>query len=231
MTCFDTPCARITTPSHGLCSLLLLLLFIGLPRCGDAAPPLATRAILILGDSLSAGYGIALKDSWPALLDAKLQAEGYPYRVVNASISGETTAGGARRIGALLTEHQPAVVVVALGANDGLRAIDPAGTRQNLTSTIAAAEQAGARVVLSQVRVPPNYGPQYTAAFEAVYGELATANGRILAPFMLERFAADRAAFQSDGLHPIAAMEPLILETLWPALKTAMRTAAAKEVR
>ena len=202
-----------------------------MPRWGGAAQVAATHAILILGDSLSAGYGIALEDSWPALLDKKLQAEGYPYRVVNASISGETTAGGARRIADLLHEHQPAAVVIALGANDGLRGIDPAVTRDNLSRIIAAAEQAGARVVLAQVRVPPNYGPQYVTAFEAIYSELAVATGRVLAPFLLERFAADRSAFQSDGLHPLAAMEPQILATVWPALKQIVGAGTVKELR
>ena len=209
--------------------LALLLLVMCVAHLGPVVEAAGTRAILILGDSLSAGYGIALQDSWPALLDAKLHREGYPYRVVNASISGETSAGGVRRIDALLDEHRPAVVVLALGANDGLRGIDPAVTRRNLTAIIAAAEQAGAIVMLLQARIPPNYGPQYTDAFEALFAELAVRPGRVYAPFMLQRFAADRAAFQADGLHPIAAVEPQILDTLWPSLTAAFALATSKE--
>ena len=181
------------------------------------------KPLLILGDSLSAGYGIALADAWPSLLDARLAHEGYPYRVVNASISGETTAGGARRITALLVLHQPAIVVVALGANDGLRGFKPAEVRKNLQMIVAAVLEADAVPVLLQVRIPPNYGPQYTASFEAVYGELG--DEVIPGPFLLEGFAADPRAFQGDGLHPLAIVEPRIVTTVWPAVARAMGVA------
>ncbi|MCC6707560.1 MAG: arylesterase [Gammaproteobacteria bacterium] len=187
-----------------------------------AADDGARRPILVLGDSLSAGYGIDLAQAWPSLLDSRLRLEGYPYRVVNASISGETTVGGGRRLPALLTEHQPAIVVVALGANDGLRGLPAAEVRKNLASMLEAALAAHAVPVLLQVRVPPNYGPQYTASFEAVFGEFFARPDVVPGPFLLEGFAADASAFQADGLHPVAAMEPRILTTLWPALVNAM---------
>ena len=183
------------------------------------------KPLLVLGDSLSAGYGIALADAWPSLLEARLTHEGYPHRVVNASISGETTAGGARRIAALLAEHKPAIVVVALGANDGLRGLMPAEVRKNLQTIIAAVITAHAVPVLLQVRVPPNYGPQYTASFEAVYGEFFARDDVIAGPFLLEGFAADPSTFQADGLHPLAIMQPRIVTTLWPAVASAMDVA------
>ena len=180
---------------------------------------------MILGDSLSAGYGIALEDAWPNLLGARLAHEGYPYRVVNASISGETTAGGARRIAKLITEHAPAIVVVALGANDGLRGITPAEVRRNLDTMLSAIDAAQAVPVLLQVRIPPNYGPQYTAAFEGVYGQFFERKGVLAGPFLLEGFATDTSAFQVDGLHPLATMEPKILTTLWPTIAIAIEAA------
>jgi acyl-CoA thioesterase-1 len=214
-------------PTQSLRSLLVCMLLIVPGWCGAAAPG-TTRAMLVMGDSLSAGYGIGLAASWPALLDQRLRTQGYPYHVVNASISGETTAGGARRLQALLDEHDPAIVVIALGANDGLRAIDVGEVRGNLERMITAAREAGAVPVLVKVRVPPNYGPQYTAAFEEVYDRLGDDDAMVYAPFMLERFATSRSAFQSDGLHPTAAVQPRILDTLWPALEQAMTAAAAR---
>ena len=178
-----------------------------------------------MGDSLSAGYGIDSAAAWPRLLAAKLSDEGYRQSVVNASISGETSSGGARRLPALLREHDPAVVVVALGSNDGLRGMDVAETRRKLGAMVAAARGAGARVVLVRMRIPPNYGPRYTAAFEGVYDDVAQAEDVILAPFMLERFATDWQAFQDDGLHPTAAAQVDILATLWPSIRAALDAA------
>lgn len=170
-----------------------------------------------------------MEDAWPSLLARRLAQEGYPYRVVNASISGETTAGGARRLAALLTAHRPAIVVVALGANDGLRGLQPAEVRRNVETMIGAVLANDAVPVLLQVRVPPNYGPQYTAGFEAVYGEFFAREGVVPGPFLLDGFAADPSAFQADGLHPVAAMEPRILTTLWPAISSAMEAAKQRK--
>lgn len=231
MTSFDPPRARITASSERLVSFWLVLGMVLCCASLQAKAAAAPRALLILGDSLSAGYGIDVSASWPALLSARLVSEGYPYRVVNASISGETTAGGARRIGALLEAHHPAVVVVALGANDGLRGIDPQVTRGNLEQILGAIAAADAVAVLVQVRVPPNYGPQYTSAFEGLYPELAKAPGRVPGTFLLEGFADDPKAFQADGLHPLADRQPRILENLWPALTAAMAAATPKDSR
>lgn len=183
--------------------------------------------MLVVGDSLSAGYGIRMEDSWPALLEARLETEGYPYQVVNASISGDTTAGGARRLPALLTEHRPRVVVIALGANDGLRGIAPAEVARNVNAMLDAAVATGATAVLLRVRIPPNYGPQFVSQFEAVFDAIEPGPAIVVAPFMLERFAADPTAFQRDGLHPTAAVQPRILETLWPSLADAIARASA----
>lgn len=197
--------------------------FVGACSASDDA------SVLILGDSLSAGYGIDLEQSWPSLLQQRLQGEGYGYRVVNASISGETTSGGARRIAALLAQHAPGVVVVALGANDGLRGIRPAEIEKNLARIVNAVKATGATPVLLRVRIPPNYGPGYTDAFESVFDRIADDDDVVYGPFMLERFAANRAAFQNDGLHPTAASQPLILETLWPSISGALSSPSGLE--
>jgi len=181
----------------------------------------------VLGDSLSAGYGIERAEGWPSLLAERLQQEGYPHRVVNASISGETTAGGVRRLPPLLDEHQPAVVVIALGANDGLRGLAVDEVARNLTQMLAASKAGGAVPVLLRVRIPPNYGPQYSARFEQLFDAAAGTHEVVSAPFMLERFALERAAFQADGLHPTAAVQPQILDTLWPAIAQALAQALA----
>ena len=194
---------------------------------GLAAPQAVAEApVLILGDSLSAGYGISRDAAWPSLLAARLEQEGYRQTVVNASISGETTAGGSRRLAPLLEEHSPALVVIALGANDGLRGVEVSETRRNLLAMIRIAKAAEVAVVLVKVRIPPNFGPRYTDAFEGMFDEVAASGEVGYAPFMLERFAARMSAFQADGLHPTAAVQPDILETLWPSIKQALDLAA-----
>jgi acyl-CoA thioesterase I len=228
MTSLPTCRAHKTWPGVSSSALLLALFIIWLGPY-RAAWAGAERSLLILGDSLSAGYGIALADAWPSLLGARLAQEGYPYHVVNASISGETTAGGARRIAALLAEHKPAIVVVALGANDGLRGFQPAEVRKNLQTIIAAVRRIDAVPVLLRVRIPPNYGPQYTASFEAVYVDFSARDGVLGGPFLLEGFATDSNAFQADGLHPLASMEPRIVKTLWPVIASAMDVAQQRK--
>ncbi|WP_374473399.1 arylesterase [Arenimonas sp.] len=183
----------------------------------------AERTVLVMGDSLSAAYNLAPEQGWVALLGKKLQASHPGWRVANASISGETTAGGASRIAAELARHQPAVVVIELGANDGLRGLDLAQTRANLERMITAAKQAGARVLLVGMRLPPNYGPQYTQGFERNYAELAKAHGAALLPFLLEPIATEREAFQADNLHPVAEAQPRLRDHVWPALEPLLR--------
>jgi len=181
------------------------------------------ETILVFGDSLSAGYGIAVAQSWPSLLAERLKQEKSPYAVVNASISGETTAGGRSRLPAALKQHRPAVVILALGANDGLRGLPLVEARTNLTLMVREAKTAGARVLLVGMRLPPNYGPEYTSAFNALFAAVAKQESIALLPFLLEPIAADDAAFQPDRLHPTAAAQPKILDHVWQSLKPLLK--------
>lgn len=183
----------------------------------------AAGNILVFGDSLSAGYGIPADKSWPALLDGRLQKEQLPWRVVNASISGETTAGGKSRLPAALERHRPGVVILALGANDGLRGLPLAQTRDNLTAMTRAAKQSGARVLLVGMQLPPNYGPDYTREFNALFATVARQEKTALLPFLLEPIALDDNAFQPDRLHPTAAAQPKLLDHVWPALRPLLK--------
>lgn len=176
-------------------------------------------AILVLGDSLSAAYGLSIADGWVALLQRRLDQRGPAYHVVNASISGETTAGGLTRLPTLLAEHHPAVVVIALGANDGLRGFGFDTIQGNLVRMIRLGQEAGSRVLLAGIRLPPNYGAAYTDGFQAVFRAAADAAGVPLVPHLLAGVAEDRALMQADGLHPTAKAEPRILENVWPTLE------------
>lgn len=178
----------------------------------------AADTLLVFGDSLSAGYGIAVKHSWPSLLAERLMQEKRPYTLVNASISGETTAGGRSRLPAVLKQHQPKIVILALGANDGLRGLPLTEARANLTQMVQTAKAANARVLLVGMRLPPNYGPEYTNAFNALFTHVAKQEKTALLPFLLEPIAADDAAFQPDRLHPTAAAQPQILDHVWQSL-------------
>ena len=180
------------------------------------------QRLLVFGDSLSAGFGIAVKDSWPALLAEKLKTvpgKAGAIEVVNASISGETTAGGRSRLDAALAQFPPRWVIIALGANDGLRGLPVAAMRANLQAMIKAAKKRGARVLLIGMRLPPNYGPDYTKSFEATFTGLARQEKVGLVPFLLEPVAGSRSNFLPDGLHPTAAAQPLILDHVWSGLK------------
>jgi acyl-CoA thioesterase-1 len=197
---------------------LLLLSALLLSTAAAAAP-----TILVFGDSLSAGHGIARQDAWPSLLETRLKDSGYSYAVVNASISGETTAGGRSRFPEALKQHQPKIVIIELGANDGLRGLPIASMRDNLTTMIRSSQQAGARVMIVGMRLPPNYGKDYTEKFANSFTELAKEHKTALVPFLFEGFAARADAFLSDGLHPTAATQPLILDTIWKQLKPLLR--------
>jgi len=183
----------------------------------------AAEKILVFGDSLSAGYGIAIEQSWPSLLGERLRKEKFPQTVVNASISGETTAGGRSRLGALLRQHQPQLVIIALGANDGLRGLSLDAMRANLDAMIAAARTAGAKVLLVGMQLPPNYGPDYTRRFNASFADAAKQYKTALLPFLLEPIALDDSAFQPDRLHPTAAAQPQILDHVWAVLKPLLK--------
>lgn len=186
------------------------------PGAPDATP---RRVVLVMGDSLSAAYNLAAEQGWVALLEARLAREGRPWRMVNASISGETSAGGASRIGAALAEHRPGLVLIELGANDGLRGLPLEATRANLETMVRAAKAAGAGVLVIGMRLPPNYGPEYTEAFFALFGEVARAEGVAYLPFLLEPIAFEESAFQPDRLHPTAEAQPRIAEHVWAALE------------
>ena len=179
----------------------------------------AARNILVFGDSLSAGYGIPQDAAWPSLLAKRLKQERLDYSVANASISGETTSGGRTRLAAALEKSEPAVVVIALGANDGLRGLPLAEARRNLARMIGASQHVGAKVLLVGMRMPPNLGPEYTAGFERNYRDLSRLFNTGLVPFLLEPIALDRSAFQDDNLHPTVAAQPKLLDHVWPALE------------
>jgi len=183
----------------------------------------AQTNLLVFGDSLSAGYGIRSEEAWPTLLAQRLKAQGYPYTVANASISGETSGGGASRLGAALTRFKPAIVIIELGANDGLRGLPLTQLRDNLGRMIRMSQAAGARVLLVGMMLPPNYGSEYTRAFAAVYADLGRSHKVALLPFLFEGMAADRAAFQADGLHPTASAQPRLLDNVWRALLPLLR--------
>lgn len=177
----------------------------------------------MLGDSLSAAYGIAQARGWVALLGERLKRERSDYIVVNASISGDTSGGGSSRIHKTLQQHKPAVLILELGANDGLRGLPVAQMKQNLSSIIEQAQKAGARVLLVGMKLPPNYGPDYTQAFEAAFVDLAKRHKTALVPFLLEDFAAKPDLFQSDRIHPTAEAQPLMMERVWKALQPLLR--------
>lgn len=175
--------------------------------------------ILIFGDSLSAAYGISPQQGWAALLQKKLHLEQYDYDVVNASISGETTSGGVSRIKTTLQQTKPVIVVLELGANDGLRGLSIQEMTRNLNTIIQQSKKNGAKVMLIGMRIPPNYGPQYTEAFRLSYQQLSIQHKIPLVPFMLEKVAAKPRLIQDDGLHPNALAQTIILENIWPKLK------------
>ena len=189
--------------------------------CALAAPAAAFSAatILVFGDSLSAGYGLPQEQGWVHLLEQRLRAEKLDYKVVNASISGETTLGGRSRIEAALKTHRPALVILELGANDGLRGATPDSIRRNLEAISDSCRRAQARVLLVGIRLPPNYGTAYTEKFHDVFGAVARSRKLPLVPFLLDGFANDRMLFQDDGIHPSAAAQPLMLDTVWKELK------------
>lgn len=186
-------------------------------------PSVFAGTVLVWGDSLSAGYGLRPHQAWPALLEKRIADAKLPHKVVNASISGETTAGGRARLPAALQLHHPSLVIIELGANDGLRGLPVPAMNDNLQAMIDASREAGAKVLLVGMRMPPNYGPDYTRRFEKTYRDLARANKLRLVPFMMEGFADKRSYFQADGIHPIADAQPLILDSIWRELKPMLR--------
>jgi acyl-CoA thioesterase-1 len=174
--------------------------------------------VLVFGDSLSAAYRMPEERGWVALLQDRMKAEGLPYRIVNASVSGETTGGGLARLPAMLAANNPDIVVLELGGNDGLRGLPVPSIRNNLEQMIALSQAAGAQVLLAGIQIPPNYGPRYTEPFYSQYQELADQYGLALIPFLLEGIAEDSTLMQDDGIHPTAEAQSIILEIVWPSL-------------
>ncbi len=210
--------SRLLHAAAFLTAALLLLL-------GGAARA-ATPTILVVGDSLSAGYGIALESGWVSLLEARLDRAGFPHRVVNASISGDTTHGALNRLPAALDRHRPELVILELGGNDGLRALSVAQMEENLAAMIEQSRDAGARVLLVGIRIPPNYGPLYTGKFQAVYPRLAERYDVPLVPFLLDGVATEPGLMQPDGIHPRAEAQPRLLDNVWAALEPLLRDGA-----
>ena len=179
----------------------------------------AAGTILIVGDSISAAFGLDTRQGWVSLLEQRLREQGYDDKVVNASISGDTSAGGLARLPALLAEHKPDVVIVELGGNDGLRGQPLVQLQQNLARMIDASRAAEAEVLLLGMRLPPNYGQRYTQAFANVYADLAAGKQVALVPFLLEGVGGVPGMMQADGIHPTAAAQPIMLENVWPTLE------------
>jgi acyl-CoA thioesterase-1 len=177
------------------------------------------RTLLVFGDSLSAAYGLRADQGWVAQLQKRLSDQGYGYRVVNASVSGETTSGGRTRLARALEQHRPALVVLELGANDGLRGLPPKDARTNLGTMLSVIKKSGARVLLVGILIPPNYGPRYADSFSGIYPDLAREYKVPLVPFMLDGIALDARLMQADGLHPNALGQPRVLENVWRHLK------------
>ena len=204
--------------------LLRILLLLTLTA---VAPVHAARTILVFGDSLSAGYGLPAGSGWVSLLEQRLKRDRLDYTIVNASISGETTLGGRNRIADALAEHKPAVVIVQLGGNDGLRGNSIEETRRNLIAIVGASRKAGAKVLLVGMRIPPNYGKVYTRRFEALFAEVARQQNASLVPFMLQGFADKPEWFQSDGIHPAVEAQPRILDNIYRRLRALLTTQRA----
>ena len=199
-----------------------LVLLAGL--CAAASAYSAPKTVLVLGDSLSAEYGLARGAGWVALMEQRLKEQKIDATIVNASVSGETTSGGRTRLPALLNQYHPSLVVIELGANDGLRGLPVAAAQANLRAMADAAQQANAKVLLVGMRMPPNYGRDYADKFFAMYGTLSKDIRAPLVPFMLEGVADKPQLFQADRLHPVAAAHPTILANIWPPLQKMIKT-------
>lgn len=202
---------------------LLLAMVPALDAAEPAAKPAASPVILVLGDSLSAGYGLDAGTGWVALLQRRLQSEGFPHRVVNASVSGDTTSGGLARLPAALDRHRPRIVLIELGGNDGLRGLPLKQLRGNLDRLVELSAAAGAQPLLLEMRIPSNYGAAYTEGFTHSFQAVATARRVPLVPFFLMSLIGQKGSFQDDGIHPSAASQPKMVEAVWPSLRPLLR--------
>jgi acyl-CoA thioesterase-1 len=204
--------------------LLVLFVLIAASVSANGAAPAEVPVILVFGDSISAGYGLPrVEQGWVALLQTRLREQEYGYQVVNASVSGETTAGGLARLPRALMLHQPKIVILELGGNDGLRALPIAQMRANLVRMIDLSTAAGAQVLLLGMRIPPNYGPDYTEQFRLCYTDVARDKKLPLVPFLLNGIALTPNLMQADGIHPDELGQPILLANIWPSLKPLLR--------
>jgi len=209
----------VVTKRRAFLALLLAIVAALSPPARAADPPV----LLVVGDSISAGYGLAPGTGWVSLLAERIAAKKLAWHVVNASISGDTTAGGRARFPALLAQYRPAVAVIELGGNDGLRGGALSAARDNLDAMVVAAQHAGAKVLIIGMRLPPNYGPGYTREFQEIFPAVAKARHAALVPFFFETIADDDANFQADRIHPAAAAQPALLDIVWPQLAALLR--------
>ena len=190
---------------------------------GSIAPAFAAPTLLVFGDSLSAHYGIAEKRGWVSLLGERLKKEKLDHQVVNASISGETTAGGRGRLAKILADHKPAIVILELGANDGLRGLPVGEMKKNLAAMIEQSQKAGARVLIVGTRMPPNYGPEYAQAYEAAFADVAKAHKVALAPDLMAGFGEKLELFLPDRIHPNETAQPALLDNVWKGLRPLLK--------
>jgi acyl-CoA thioesterase-1 len=210
----DVTMPRMRLARHAAALLALALAAAAVPLAAQQQAPV----LLVLGDSISAGYGLSTGEGWVTLLSARVARDGYRDRVVNASISGDTTAGARARLPALLREHRPATVVIELGGNDALRGGNLDATRANLDAIVQAVQAAHAKPLVLGMKVPPNYGAAYARRFDMLFGDVAKARRAPIVPYLFEGFGEDLAQFQPDRIHPIAAAQSRILDNVWPAL-------------
>jgi len=204
---------------------LVFLLWLG-PTPGTGFANGTAPVVLVWGDSLSAAYGIPLESGWVQLLQRRLQEKGYPHRVVNGSVTGETTAGGLARLPAALKQHHPALILIELGGNDGLRGLPLKQLRTNLGAMVARSRAGGARALVFEMQIPPNYGAAYTQGFTQAFAQVAREGPARLVPFFLAPIATDPKWFQEDGIHPSIAAQPLMLDRVWPVLEQALKEGA-----
>ena len=204
-------------------------MMLGLAPAVAAAGP--EPVILVWGDSLSAAYGMPRETGWVQLLQQRLREQGYPHRVVNGSVTGETTAGGLARLPAALKQHRPALVLLELGGNDGLRGLPLKQLRANLAKLAQLSRDSGARVLVFEMRIPPNYGVAYTDGFRQAFAEVARAQGATLVPFFLAPIATDPAQFLDDGIHPAPAAQPRLLDAVWPVLHSVLAGASGERAQ
>ncbi len=203
----------------------ILFLVVAVFNLSTTAKAQENPTILVLGDSLSAGYNIDVEQGWVELLNQKLQREGYPHTVINGSISGDTTTQGLLRLPTLLEQHDPEIVIIELGGNDALRGTPPNAIKRNLSKLIDTSKRSGAEVLLLGIQIPPNYGQRYAQAFFDNYAQLANEKKVKLVPFFLENVGGNDELMQDDGIHPNVKAQPILLENIWPKLETQIKNA------